>query len=308
MDKFTTLEPVKLYPPTSSSNPKRASLFPSAKPAAPFSLIGRLPVDVHILILTYVAIPDILAYALTSRALGRLSKDERVWEGRWKAFGIDRPQFNAILDEHESASKTQNAIRQGQAPPTLAVDSADDDFGEFSTVSAPADEMGDFVSGFAGASIQSPQPPSWSPKQTEYLSKYIRAHTLLKPFARALSSPPHAILTALFPTPTPTLSAQAHTLRLLSLFFSYRVKPLPAWQTLAASLRAAMDLFGESLLTAFDVSDSKGDERAMVAVAQASWDVWDPAEGQWELARAWADKHEIFYDPQSKWDPFENFT
>ncbi|KAI0342549.1 hypothetical protein BDW22DRAFT_1407606 [Trametopsis cervina] len=308
MDKFTTLEPVKLYASASSANSKRLSHFPSVKPAAPFSLIGRLPVDVHILILSYVAVADIPAYALTSRALSRLSKDERVWESRWKAFGVDRPQFNSILDELESASKTQNAIRQGQAPPMLAVESADDDFGDFSTVSPPTDTMGDFVTGFAGASIQSPQLHSWSPKQTEYRAKYIRAHNLLKSFARALSSPPHAILTALFPTPTPALSTQAHTLRLLSLFFSCRVKPLRTWQTLASSLRAAMDLFGESLLTAFDASDSKGDEKAMMEVAQASWDVWDAAEGQWELARAWADKHEIFYDPQSKWNPLDNFT
>ncbi|KAI0701854.1 exocyst complex component Sec10-like protein [Cytidiella melzeri] len=306
MDKFTALEPVKLYP--SATGAKRLSHFPSAKPAAPFSLIGRLPVDVHILILSYVAIPDIPAYALTSRALGRLSKDERIWEARWKAFGIDRPHFNTILDELESISKTQNASRRGQAPPTLAVDIADDDFGDFTTVNTPADEMGDFVSGFANASIQSPSIPSWQPKQTEYRSRYIRAHNLLKPFSRALSSPPHAIITALFPAPVPSLSTQSHTLRLLSLFFSYRVKPLRAWQRLATSLRAAMDLFGESLLTAFDVSDSKGDEKAMSEVAQASWDVWDFAEGQWELARAWGDKHEIFYDPLSKWDPLENFT
>lgn len=69
-----------------------------------------------------------------------------------------------------------------------------------------------------------------------------------------------------------------------------------------------MDLFGESLLTAFDNSDSRGDEKAMAEVAQASWDVWDPAEGHWELARAWADKLEIFYDHQSRWDPMANFT
>lgn len=306
MDKFTTLEPVRLY--QSATGTKRHSTFPSAKPAAPFSLIGRLPVDVHILILTYVAIPDIPSYALTSRALGRLSKDERVWEARWKVFGVDRPQFNAVLDELESQAKTQNAARRGQAPPTLAVENADDDFGDFTAVNTPEGEMGDFVSGFTNVSIQSPSIPSWQPKHTEYRARYIRVHSLLKPFAQALSSPPHAILSSIFPAPAPSLSVQSHTLRLLSVFFSYRVKPLRQWQTLASSLRAAMDLFGEGLLTAFDASDSKGDEKAMSEVAQASWDVWDPAEGHWELARVWADKHEVFYDSQSKWDPLENFT
>ena len=69
-----------------------------------------------------------------------------------------------------------------------------------------------------------------------------------------------------------------------------------------------MDLFGEGLLTAFDANDSKGDEKAMTEIADASWAVWDPSEGQWELARVWADKHEIFYDHQSQWDPLDNFT
>ena len=55
-------------------------------------------------------------------------------------------------------------------------------------------------------------------------------------------------------------------------------------------------------------NDSKGDEKAMAEVAQASWAVFDPSEGQWELARGWADKHEVFYEHQSKWDPLDNFT
>ena len=133
-------------------------------------------------------------------------------------------------------------------------------------------------------------------------------HNLLKPFASALSSPPHTILGVLFPHPAPSLSDQAHILRLLSTFFSYRVQPVRAWPTLASALRAAMDLFGEGLLTAFDASDSKGDEKAMAQIALASWDVWDPSEGSWELARAWGDKQEIFYVHQSRWDPLDNVT
>ena len=303
MDKFTTLEPVKLH---SSNSAKRASHYVS-KPPAPFSLIGRLPTDVHIFILAYLAVPDIPAYARTCRALGRLATDDRVWEKRWKAFGGDQPHLAAVLDDLESQSKARNAVRKGSLPPTLSVD-GDDDFGDFTTVSAPADAMDDFVSGFAGASILSPTTASWTPPKQTFRSRYIRAHNLIKPFVTALSSPPHAILGVLFPPPAPPLRQQSHTLRLLSLFLSHRVKPLRKWDTLRSSLRAAMDLFGEALLTAFDANDSKGDEKAMAEVAQASWDVWDPAEGLWELARAWADKQEIFYDHQSKWDPLENFT
>lgn len=311
MDKFATLEPVKLYASTAASF-RRASHLPSPKaPVAPFSRIGRLPVDVHLLILTYAAVPDIPAYSLASRALAKLSADERVWEARWKAFGIDKLALADVLDDLEGLLKAHNGARKELVPPTLTVDVSDDDFGDFTTFDAsapPAGDVDDFVSGFASASILSPVVNDWSPAKPTFRTRYIRAHGLLKHFVPALHSPPHAVLGALFPPPAPPPSSQARTLRLLSLYFSHRVKPVREWDTLDGSLRAAMDLFGENLLTAFDASDSKGDEKTMAEVAQASWDVWDSAEGQWELARAWADKHEIFYDHQSKWDPLENFT
>jgi len=47
MDKFATLEPVKLY---SSHNNKTLSLPPP--------LVGRLPSDLHLVILRYLPIPD----------------------------------------------------------------------------------------------------------------------------------------------------------------------------------------------------------------------------------------------------------
>lgn len=306
MDKFATLEPVRLHAPNTNT-PKRTSFFPPKAPA-PFSLIGRLPTDVHILILAHLAVPDIPSYARTCRALGRLASDDRVWEKRWKAFGVDQLHLRTVLDDLESQSKARNAVRKSSLPPTLAVD-GDDDFGDFTTVNTPLDAVDDFVSGFAGASILSPTTStSWAPAKPTFRSRYIHTHTLLKPFVSALSSPPHAILGALFPTPAPPLRQQSHVLRLLSLFLSHHVKPLRKWDTLRSSLRAAMDLFGEALLTAFDANDSKGDDKAMAEVAQASWDVWDPAEGLWELARAWADKQAIFYEHQSNWDSLDNFT
>ena len=300
MDKFVTLEPVRL------NSPKRTTHLIS-KPPAPFFLIGRLPVEVHILILVRLAVPDLPNYACACRALSRLVTDDRVWEKRWHWFGVDQLHLAIVLDELESQSKARNAIRKGSLPPTLSVD-GDDDFGDFTTVNTPPDAVDDFVSGFAGASILSPTTSSWTPPKQTFRSRYIRAHTLLKPFVSSLSSPPHAILGSLFPAPSPTLHQQSRILRLLSLFLSHHVKPLRQWDTLRYSLRAAMDLFGEALLTAFDANDSKGDEKAMAEVAQAAWDVWDPVEGLWELARAWADKQEVFYEHQSKWDPLDNFT
>ena len=198
MDKFTTLEPVRLYnsptqQPTAKSTlgENRLSLFSPLTPRpaqqspfanalrqrgpAPFERIGRLPADLHILVLTYVAVPDLLAYARACRATGALVRDERVWEARWRLFGLDdglgddvqgyaKPAGNAaadgkgkghlheVLDVLEERSRERNGLSKSNAPPTLTVDIGDDDFGDFASggengaaLHAPADEMGDFV-------------------------------------------------------------------------------------------------------------------------------------------------------------------
>jgi len=320
MDKFTTLEPVRLYASSGStpgsgtgnrflSRGIHPALNAPIKGPAPFQLIGRLPTDLHILVLTHLAIPDLPAYSLSSRALAGLAKDERVWEARWKAFGVEKSHLGGVLDALEEKTRVQNAVTQGQAPPTLAVDIVDDDFGEFAAVNAQADEMGDFVGAFSGAVLNSPRSPGREPvpPKSSFRAQYIRAHTLLKSLVPALSAPPHAVLSVLFPSPSPPLRQQAHTLRLLSYFLSPRVKPLREWKTLNAALRAAIDRFEDGLLTAFDVADGKADEAGMKEAAEASWEVWDRSEGEWELGAMWAEKREIFYE-QSKWKALDNFT
>ena len=323
MDKFATLEPVRLYnaptPSTPSGSAPSSNRFSFHKPAAlpvsshsrtksyaPFQLIGRLPVDLHITVLTHLAVPDIPAYARCSRALGNLAKDERVWEARWKAFGVDKHNLDDVLDALDEKVKVQNGLDKTQAPPTLATDSVDDEFGDFASINAQAGEMGDFVGAF---SLSTPRTPAGFPPLSTKSCRalYIRAHTLLKPLIPALSSPPHAVLSNLFPSPAPSLRHQAHTLRLLSLFLSPSVKPLRNWETLSAALRAAVDRFEDGLLTAFDVADGKDDEKGMAEAAQASWEVWDGSGREWELGKVWAEKREIFYE-QSKWKPLDNFT
>ncbi|TCD69786.1 F-box protein: endocytic membrane traffic, recycling ReCYcling 1 [Steccherinum ochraceum] len=307
MDKFAALEPVKLYnaPTPVSSKFPRFSIH--HKPPAPFQLVGRLPVDIHILILTYAAIPDIPSLSRISRAYSNLCKDERVWEARWLHLASGNTHLASVLDDLENRTKTQNAVRKSSLPPTLSLDgAADDDFGDFTSVNAPPDEMGDFVGAFSTAVITSPTNTSFTP-QSAFRTRYIRAHNLLKTLIPALSSPTYTVLTALFPAPEPSLSHQAHTLRLLSTFLSHKVKPVRAWEKLSAAIRAASDRFDDGLLTAFDTCDSKNDEEGMKQAAQASWDVWDGSSGHWELARAWADKREIFYD-QTKWHGLDNFT
>ncbi|KAH9847985.1 exocyst complex component Sec10-domain-containing protein [Lenzites betulinus] len=319
MDKFATLEPVRLYnapaPPSTPSSSKRFST--AAKPVlssrrvqapAPFQVIGRLPVDVHILILTFLAVPDIPAYARCSRALGNLARDERVWEARWAAFGLDTARLGPVLDALDDKVKVQNGLSRTHAPPTLAPEAADDDFGDFAAVGAQAGEMGDFVGAFSPATPRFANvPPPAAVAKTGFRAKYVRAHALLKPLLAALDAPPHAVLSSLFPSPAPPLRSQAHTLRLLSRFLSPAVKPLREWEARGAALRAAVDRFEDGLLTAFDVADGKGDEAGMREAAEASWEVWDGAGAEWELGKVWAEKREIFYE-QSKWRPLDNFT
>ncbi|KDQ54036.1 hypothetical protein JAAARDRAFT_160970 [Jaapia argillacea MUCL 33604] len=297
MDKFKTLEPVKLYSPSASRS--------SAKTVSNVRLIGKLPADLHILVLTHLPIPDIPAYSLCSRATAELSKDERVWKDRWIRLGVEKHDLSGALNELESRSKGLYASSRASAPPTLPVDSFDDEFGDFASVDtiAPSqDEMGDFVGGFG-------QPVSLSTSNSSkpnYRSMYIRAHSLLKPLTHALSSPTHLLLSSLFPPPSPTLRFQSETLRLLSLFLSGTVQPLTAYTSLRTSLRQALDRFEANLLSAFDAADSQGNEHGMQEAADASWRVWEGT-GEWELSRTWGEKREIFYE-QGRWKPLDNFT
>ena len=333
MDKFAALEPVRLYP---SARPTSTSAVPSppvksplnrfsfqtksvthsslsahtrSKSLAPFHLIGRLPVDLHILILTFLAVPDIPAYSRACRAFANLARDERVWDARWDAFGIDKNKLSDVLDSIDDKLKLQNGLLNHGAPPILAAESVDDEFGDFAPVESHPSDMGHFAGSFGVGTPRTPAfPPSSAPPSAQSSRAcYIRAHTLLNSLIPALSSPPHAVLSNLFPPPAPSLRHQAHTLRLLSLFLSPAVKPLRNWQTLSSALRAAIDRFEDGLLTAFDVADGKSDELGMREAAEASWEVWDGSGGEWELGRVWAEKLEIFYE-QSRWKPLDNFT
>lgn len=88
MDKWTTLEPVKLHgsplPSAEKATPGPTKVYGAAhahQNRAQF--IGRLPSELHLLILHFVAISDIPSYARANRSLSRLAADERVWERRW---------------------------------------------------------------------------------------------------------------------------------------------------------------------------------------------------------------------------------
>ncbi|KAG6380061.1 hypothetical protein JVT61DRAFT_8143 [Boletus reticuloceps] len=137
MDKFATLEPTRLYSsPTQHQRPPPFSTVTShvkyiarvstqvltaAKPPSP--PIGRLPVDLHVLALMHVPIPDTARYARASKATSRV-----------------RLGLTTILDELEARAKAERDKRNGGScgPATLAVSSLDDDFGDFASAPPPA--------------------------------------------------------------------------------------------------------------------------------------------------------------------------
>ncbi|KAG2033348.1 exocyst complex component Sec10-like protein [Suillus americanus] len=289
MDKFTALEPTRLYSSSASATNKRAS---RAQPISRW--IGKLPADIHLLILNHLPIPDIPAYARVSRATAGLSRDEKVWERRWNDLAITRHALDDTLDDIESKQKPKAST---YSPPTIPVD---DDFGDFT--SAPRTPSVPSLS----AAFTSFAFTDASPGKQTFRTRYTRAHSILNKCLAPLQQPPHVVLSALTPLIGTSLLSQARSLRLLSFFLSPRVQPVRNWDILLAALKAAIDRFDVSLLTAFDTADSRGDEVMMRQAAHASWEVW-PGIGDWELGKVWAEKREILYE-QGRWNPLANFT
>ncbi|KAJ7695956.1 f-box protein pof6 [Mycena rosella] len=307
MEKFATLEPVRLYNSATTTGARLLSRTQQPKPSATPPLVGRLPSDLHLLILSYLPIPDFPAYARCAHATAGLSRAEGVWEARWKALGIETHKLASVLDDLESRERGQAAASRAAAPPTIPVD---DEFGDFASVdvlSAPSlDEMGDFVGDF-GTPLTPRMPVSSTPSKPTYRTMFMRAHSLLKPLTSALASPPHVILTELSSIlSSPSLRQESLTLHLLSLFLSPRIKPLRKWDAMYSSLRSAMDRFDANALAGFDAADSRDDEKDMREAAESSWEVWD-GNGDWEMGKVWAEKREIFYQ-QGQWRPLDNFT
>ena len=330
MDKFATLEPTKLHSnptrhqrPASSSHVKytaRHSVTPALTATKPTSPpIGKLPADLHVLVLAHLPIPDVARYARASRATCRVARDERVWERRWLDLAAHTLGLAAILDELEARAKQNRGVH---GPATLAVSSLDDDFGDFA--SAPPRALLDLSSAAPLSSVDTYEPGKPTPT---FRAKYVRAHTLICPLLPAPNAPPLVLLASLSSclasrsdSPAATLLTQARVLHLLARFLSPAIKPVSTWDPRLASLKASLDRFDASLLTAFDAADTGGNEVRMKEVASASWEVsiclngigrriskLGGSGGDWEMGRLWAEKREVFYE-QGKWDPSANFT
>ncbi|KAF8593907.1 hypothetical protein BDV93DRAFT_193124, partial [Ceratobasidium sp. AG-I] len=119
MDKWATLEPVKLH-------------GPQGKPRLPTvnkrTFIGPFPPEVHVRILAYLPIPSLPACARISRAFSRLVRDDRVWKQKYAALGIDVFDLDLAVDVLDDVTKHQNAL-----PATLPVPAEEDDFGDFAS-------------------------------------------------------------------------------------------------------------------------------------------------------------------------------
>ncbi len=321
MDSWTTLEPTKLYNSATSTGARFLSRTPGKGGEKPV-LVGRLPADLYELVLGFLPVPDIPIFGRCSRTFARIVRDGKHWEKRWKALMVDKYSLGPTLDELENRQRSMIGASRTNAPPMIDVD-AEDDFGEFTIASVNTmDGMGGMGDFFGVAPSPTPTKTSFSPTFTNttvpppnltspYKATFIRAFNILKAQIPALQSPPQMILSTLFPPPTLSLKQQALILKQLLFYLSPAVQPLRKWYTHRNVLRATMDRFDAHLLTSFDTAESRGDEAGMKRVAEASWEIWDIADGKdrtgWELGKVWTEKQEIFYESR-QWDPLMNFT
>lgn len=307
MDKWTILEPVRLYASTATGFRARASAKPDLT-----SYIGRLPRDIHLLIFTYLPLHEIPAYALGNRALSKLILDEKLWETRWNDIFAGREELAEALDELETWVSEKEAAARAMAPPTLNLD-GDDEFGDFASVpvvSSQFEEMGDFVGSFDNAfTLPATTSTATAPPQTVFRQRYKRMHALLKTLLPSLNFAPHLVLSNMFPS-VASLRLQSQILHILLLYISPIVRPYRNWLGIRNSLKTVIDRFEAGLLTAFEAGDAAKDEMRMKEAAWSSWEVWGDIQigkNEWEIGRVWIEKQEVFYET-GRWDPLKNFT
>ena len=297
---------------------RRIQVLQATKPASQF--IGRLPVPLHLAILTYLSIPDVARYARTCRAARRVASDERLWERRWLDLAVERLKLGHILDVLESKvdrAGEKSAVSSG--PATIAVSALeDDDFGDFESASTPSNTPAPQL--LLDLSCYDPGAMFKSTPTSTFRGKYIRAHTLLAPLVPTPTSSAHTVLASIASL-VPSLPSQGETLHLLARFLSPFIKPVSTWDVRLVLLKTTLDRFDAGLLTAFDKADTDGDEARMTEVAVASWHVclalhlhdggsnrdFSAVREEWEMGRMWTEKREVLYE-QGKWDPLANIT
>jgi recyclin-1 len=125
MDKFATLEPVRLY--ASNTGVRLFSRGTASNDGAiPQALVGSLPSSLHTIIVYHLPIPDIPTYSRCSRATRICAAHESVWEKRWKALGIDNdPLLHNILEPLQRKNNEKPAAAQ---PTSLSYSHTNDSY------------------------------------------------------------------------------------------------------------------------------------------------------------------------------------
>lgn len=105
------------------------------------TLIGRLPAEAYIVILSFLPIPDIPAFALSSRKLAEITRDDKLWRNKLALLDYRGPGAIPWHASHTSNANGAGAGSRGASletrrivPPVSPLYSApllDDDFGEF---------------------------------------------------------------------------------------------------------------------------------------------------------------------------------
>ena len=311
MHRWTTLEPVKLY--GVKQELKRPSATEVKQPhVPPQQYIGPLPVDIHILIIQYLPIPAIPKYALASRALSRLSHDERIWKRCSKLLNLEDLSVSSLLALIDPSTANGDA---SLTPAVLDVHNDDEDFGDFASAS-PTFNSNRLSSSITSSAVMVGDTLR-SMSRTNYKNAHITLMRLCSRLRASASIPPHLILSELFVLPVNdqlNLRQQSKTLRLLSCFLSPVLQPTSEWRTLRATLVSVIDRFQANALATFESADVRGDVARMTEAAWASWECWErpivlrnPIGNDWEPGKVWADKIETFYET-GQWDPLQNFT
>ncbi|EJU01596.1 hypothetical protein DACRYDRAFT_89279 [Dacryopinax primogenitus] len=321
MDKWTAIEPVKLYDKASSTAASVLSRLSGNAPSRAI-FIGPLPPELHLLILDYLPLYDLPAIARSSRAFSRLVRDEKLWERKWKALKIEKYALQEVLNELQNEEEHKPppprpghfAVEEESDLATFTV-GGDDEFGDFteapptqSTTGTATETFGQFVNTFNNVALDSQSAVPYItafPSHHTFRSKFVKAHKAFVGLLPKVVTPPELALSHLFPSPAKSLY-KGRVLHLLALFLSPAIEPTRIWSAQKDALNSSIRTFNASLVTAFDTSEEKGEDEGMKEAAWASWEVWD-GQGEWEMGKTWMEKRDVFFD-SDRWDPLRNLT
>ncbi|KZT59290.1 hypothetical protein CALCODRAFT_549882 [Calocera cornea HHB12733] len=324
MDKWTALEPVKLYDKASKASSTAVSVLSRLGQTQPSraTYIGPLPPELHLLILEQLPLYDLPAVARSSRAFARLVRDEKLWEKKWLALKVDKYGLQEVLSELQSDEEQKSPpprpnhfVVEEESDLALFSVGGEDEFGDFteapptqSTTGTATATFGQFVTTFNNVALDNKSAVPYItafPSHHTYRSKFMKAHRALAALLPKVVTPAELALSHLFPSPTKPLY-RGRVLHLLALFLSPRIEPTRIWSAQRDALTAAIERFNTTLVTAFDTAEENRDDEGMKEAAWASWEVWNGS-GEWDLGKTWMEKRDVFYE-SDRWDPLRNLA